>query len=111
LLYEIKGYFGVGNIIKGKDMAYFAVTNKKDRRARSARRSSPEEGADLINVIIPHFMKYPLLTQKRADFELYFFFIIMPPFSFSPPFKGGGKEGGKIKKKIQGVELVNMKRH
>jgi hypothetical protein len=21
-------------------------------------------------------------------------FIIMPPFSFSPPFKGGGKEGG-----------------
>lgn len=25
---------------------------------------------DLINVIIPHFIKYPLNTQKRADFEL-----------------------------------------
>ena len=26
---------------------------------------------DLINVIIPHFDKYPLITQKRADFELF----------------------------------------
>lgn len=26
---------------------------------------------DLHNVIIPHFTKYPLLTQKRADFELF----------------------------------------
>ena len=25
----------------------------------------------MINVIIPHFVKYPLLTQKRADFELF----------------------------------------
>jgi len=25
---------------------------------------------DFINVIIPHFNKYPLLTKKRADFEL-----------------------------------------
>lgn len=25
---------------------------------------------DLTNVIIPHFCKYPLLTQKQADFEL-----------------------------------------
>ena len=25
---------------------------------------------DLTNVIIPHFMKYPLLTPKRADFLL-----------------------------------------
>ena len=26
---------------------------------------------DLTNVIIPHFCKYPLLTQKQADFELF----------------------------------------
>ena len=26
---------------------------------------------DLTCVIIPHFEKYPLLTQKRADFELF----------------------------------------
>jgi hypothetical protein len=25
---------------------------------------------DLTNVIIPHFCKYPLLTQKKADFQL-----------------------------------------
>lgn len=27
--------------------------------------------ADLTNVIIPHFLEYPLLTQKRADFLLF----------------------------------------
>jgi hypothetical protein len=26
---------------------------------------------DLTNVIIPHFEKYPLITQKKADFELF----------------------------------------
>jgi hypothetical protein len=26
---------------------------------------------DLNNVIIPHFLKYPLLTKKRADFILF----------------------------------------
>jgi len=26
---------------------------------------------DLTNVIIPHFERYPLITQKRADFELF----------------------------------------
>jgi hypothetical protein len=26
---------------------------------------------DLNNVIIPHFIKYPLLTQKRGDFILF----------------------------------------
>ena len=25
----------------------------------------------LTNVVIPHFNKYPLLTQKRADFEIF----------------------------------------
>jgi len=26
---------------------------------------------DITNIIIPHFMQYPLLSQKRADFELF----------------------------------------
>ena len=26
---------------------------------------------DLTNIIIPHFEKYPLLTQKKADFEIF----------------------------------------
>ena len=26
---------------------------------------------DIINIIIPHFEKYPLLTQKKADFEIF----------------------------------------
>lgn len=26
---------------------------------------------DLIDVIIPHFTNYPLMSQKRADFELF----------------------------------------
>ena len=25
----------------------------------------------ITNIIIPHFDKYPLLTQKKADFELF----------------------------------------
>jgi LAGLIDADG endonuclease len=26
---------------------------------------------DLVNIIIPHFLNYPLLTQKGADFTLF----------------------------------------
>jgi len=26
---------------------------------------------DIIGVIIPHFLKYPLITQKQADFKLF----------------------------------------
>ena len=26
---------------------------------------------DVLNVVIPHFDKYPLVTQKRADFEIF----------------------------------------
>jgi len=27
--------------------------------------------SDLINILIPHFEKYPLITQKQADFKLF----------------------------------------
>ena len=58
LLKLIKSFFGVGNISVNTtmDSAEYYVSSIKD----------------LINVIIPHFkFKYPLVTQKRADFELF----------------------------------------
>lgn len=57
LLERFKATFGVGNIYyKSSDNTYrWKVSNIKD----------------LSNVIIPHFNKYPLVTQKRADFELF----------------------------------------
>lgn len=57
LLYLIQSHFGVGNINKGKTTttAYYTVANLKD----------------LVDVIIPHFEKNPLMTQKRSDFELF----------------------------------------
>ena len=46
----------VGNISKeGKDRVQFRVASLHY----------------LINVIIPHFDKYPLITQKNADFILF----------------------------------------
>ena len=51
----IQKFFGVGKITPlTKDSVQFKVTSLKD----------------IINVIIPHFDKFPLITQKRADFEL-----------------------------------------
>lgn len=57
LLHSIKSFFGVGNIHEGhtKDLAIYTVPSVKD----------------LVTVIIPHFNKYPLLTKKKADFELF----------------------------------------
>jgi hypothetical protein len=59
LLEQIKDYFNIGTvrIKKNKDntTAMYSVQSYKD----------------IINVIIPHFDKYPLLTQKRADYILF----------------------------------------
>jgi hypothetical protein len=55
LLFKIKSFFGgVGNIHMDKvnNTYVYGVTSIQD----------------IINVIIPHINKYPLLTQKRADF-------------------------------------------
>lgn len=56
LLKGLQAYFGVGGIYKhsGNMMRY---------KVSSAR--------DLARVVIPHFEKYPLVTQKRADFEIF----------------------------------------
>jgi hypothetical protein len=57
LLEQIQSFFGVGTIIiqNTRDIAVFSVSSLKD----------------LTNVIIPHLVQYPLLTQKRADFLLF----------------------------------------
>lgn len=57
LLRRIHTFFGVGIISEFEDRnkAYYSV--------QSAR--------DLANIIIPHFDKYPLITQKRADYLLF----------------------------------------
>jgi hypothetical protein len=57
LLHKIQSFFGVGKIRvnTNKKMLVYSVLSI----------------ADLKNVIIPFFNKYPLLTQKRADFELF----------------------------------------
>jgi len=55
LLESIKSFFGVGNVVnKGKDMIQYRVTTLKD-----------------LTVIIDHFEKYPLITQKKADYLLF----------------------------------------
>lgn len=57
LLKQIQSFFGVGNITlyETKGTALFSVNSLRD----------------ITNVIIPHFDKYPLLSQKRADFKLF----------------------------------------
>lgn len=57
-LLAIQKYFkGIGNILEDSKnkLVFFKVTNVKD----------------IVNLIIPHFNKYPLLTQKRRDFILF----------------------------------------
>lgn len=55
LLHQIKDYFGVGKVInRGDNVYYYQVTSTKD-----------------LVVIIEHLNKYPLITQKRIDFELF----------------------------------------
>lgn len=56
MLELIKSYFGVGSIFfkRSKDLVLYQVTSIKD-----------------LAVIVCQFNKYPLITQKRADFELF----------------------------------------
>lgn len=57
LLRKLHSFFGVGTIYEREDrnIAYYSV--------QSAR--------DINNVLIPHFDKYPLITQKKADYLLF----------------------------------------
>jgi hypothetical protein len=57
LLRRIHAFFGVGTVSesKNKNKAHYSVQSAKD----------------IANVIIPHFDKYPLFTQKKADYLLF----------------------------------------
>ena len=57
LLLQIQEFFTCGNIV-----------SKNNRSEASFRVNSLH---DLINLVIPHFIKYPLLSQKGADFYLF----------------------------------------
>jgi len=55
LLNSIKAFFGVGGIYKiSKDSIMYQVTTINE-----------------LQVIIDHFCNYPLITEKRADYELF----------------------------------------
>ena len=69
LLEQIKSYFGVAPEARSADGGCYAGDIfKHSKNAYQYRVTSTK---DLINVIIPHFLKYPLITEKRADFELF----------------------------------------
>jgi len=56
LLLKIQQFFGgIGSISKSDNVAFYSIFSVKD----------------LINIIIPHFDNFPLLTQKGADFILF----------------------------------------
>jgi hypothetical protein len=58
LLYQLQDFFGgIGSI-------------RLDKKS-NALKYSVADIKDLNNIIIPHFKKYPLLTQKAADFILF----------------------------------------
>lgn len=54
LLEKIKSFLGVGKVYTSKINATYEVNSLKD-----------------IEVIINHFNKYPLITNKRSDFILF----------------------------------------
>jgi hypothetical protein len=57
ILYKIKEFFGVLSVysMQNKSKCVYRVTKIED----------------LINVIIPHFLTYPLITYKYSDFILW----------------------------------------
>jgi len=56
LLVQIKGFFETGNIYTSKrGVVYYTVGSVKD----------------IVKYIIPHFDKFPLVTQKLKDFMLF----------------------------------------
>ena len=98
LIRKIQSFFGVGTInqYESKNSVVYSVQSLRD----------------IINVIIPHFDKYPLITQKKADYlrACLFFPFLFTRFTPNPCITAGGlklKRKGKIFK--QGIELLNLK--
>src|ERR1700761_3318430 len=57
ILHQIHKFFGVGSV------------TSRPARALCVYRVTKIE--DLVNVIIPHFIAYPLISQKHADYLLW----------------------------------------
>ncbi len=55
ILLSIKQFFNIGGISHNKDSALYQVNSIKD----------------LVNVIIPNFNLFPLISKKKADFLLF----------------------------------------
>jgi hypothetical protein len=55
-LEKLKSHFNVGYISKGSSNSFYYGLSSI---------------SDLNNFIIPHFLNYPLLTQKQTDFKLF----------------------------------------
>jgi len=56
ILYDLQRYFGCGNV---------HIDNRKEK----ALKFNVTKIDDIINKIIPHFEKYPLLTYKNLDYQ------------------------------------------
>nr|AEY71974.2 putative LAGLIDADG 1 endonuclease [Magnusiomyces magnusii] len=59
VLHKIKDFFKVGSV------------KERIRGGKSSAIYSVQSINDIVTVIIPHFIKYPLITQKQADFILF----------------------------------------
>jgi len=59
LLKDVQSYFGIGKL------------HMRTREKRRTAIYSVQSIKDLNNIIIPHFIKYPLLTQKKVDFDFF----------------------------------------
>ena len=53
ILLGLKDFFGIGKIYIDKKLASLCIMDYKN----------------LLNIVIPHFENYPLITQKRADYN------------------------------------------
>jgi hypothetical protein len=56
ILHDLVRYYGCGNV-------------QIDNRKENAYKFNVTKLADIINIIIPHFDKYPLLSSKNLDYQ------------------------------------------
>lgn len=100
LLYKIKSYIKVGHIIYNKNNASYIIKNKNH----------------LLNIIIPFFNKYPLLTSKKLDYLKFKELLIynINPSATSQPFKSWNRGKDKLEsnpaislKEIAGINNIN----
>lgn len=73
LLNEIQSYFGgIGKISSNRDALVYKVQSLEQ----------------IINIILPHFDKYPLITQKRIDYLMFRDVVMMMLLKEHLTFKG-----------------------